>query len=157
MSGTVVIGVGNPTRGDDGFGIAVARALRERDHGGVRILERPGEATALLDAWSEAERVIVVDAASSDSPPGTIHRFEAHERPLPVSLLQSSTHGFGVACAVELARALGVLPGRVVVYAVAGRTFDLGSSLSPEVEAALPEVVDRILTEVRCVETLQEA
>ena len=54
--------------------------------------------------------------------------------------LRSSTHAFGVADAVELARALGRLPGRLDVYAIEGASFTAGDSLSPEVERAVDDL-----------------
>jgi hydrogenase maturation protease len=71
-------------------------------------------------------------------------RLEAHRRPLPASLRHASTHSFGPAEAVELARALGRLPPTVIVYAVEGHRFVPGGRLSPAVEAAIPQVVARI-------------
>ncbi len=144
----VVIGVGNPHRGDDGAGLAVAERLAARRPAGVDVLRSGGEPASLLDAWRGRERVVVVDATSGAGPPGTIHRFDAGRSPLPVSLRHASTHSFGLAAAVELARVLGRLPPRLVVYGIEGRAFEPGASLSPEVETAVEDVVARLLREV---------
>jgi hydrogenase maturation protease len=136
----MVIGVGNAWRGDDGAGLAVARRLRELSPAGVEVHELEGDATALVDTWSGADRVVVVDAAESGAPPGTVRRFDAHSGPLPVRSLRSSTHAFGVSDAVELARALGRLPGRLDVYAIEGATFTADDHLSPAVERAVAEL-----------------
>jgi hydrogenase maturation protease len=55
----------------------------------------------------------------------------------------------GLADAIELARALGALPPRVVAFGIEGRSFAAGSELTPEVEAAVDEVAESILEEVR--------
>jgi hydrogenase maturation protease len=136
----MVIGVGNTWRGDDGAGVAVARRLRELSPTGVEIRELEGDATGLVEAWSGADRVVVVDAAQSGAPPGTVRRFDACSGPLPVHSLRSSTHAFGVSDAVELARALGRLPGRLEVYAIEGVSFAAGDRLSPDVERAVGEL-----------------
>ena len=68
-------------------------------------------------------------------------------RPLPAVFSRSSTHSFGVAEAVELARALGRLPARVVVFGIEGRDFTPGEGLSPDVDAAVDEVVRRVTEE----------
>ncbi len=60
---------------------------------------------------------------------------------------RSSTHSFGVAEAVELARALGRLPARIVVFGIEGRDFAQGEGLSPDVDAAVDEVVRRVTEE----------
>ena len=57
--------------------------------------------------------------------------------PLPRGALGMSTHGFGLAEALELARALGQLPRRCIVYAIEGASFETGAPLSPEVAAAV--------------------
>jgi len=145
----VVIGVGNEYRSDDGAGIAVARRLRERFPTGVTILEESGEGAALIEAWQGATWVMLVDAVSSGAPPGTIHRLDAHAEPLPAGFFHYSTHAFSVAEAVELARSLGRLPPRVIVYGIEGENFNLGVELSPAVEAAVAAVVEQATEEVR--------
>ena len=54
----------------------------------------------------------------------------------------------GVAEASELARALGRLPARTIVYGIEGSRFDTGSPLSPEVEAATQSVAAAIRREL---------
>jgi hydrogenase maturation protease len=132
----IVIGVGNAWRGDDGAGLAVARRLRELSPAGVEVHEIEGDATALMDVWFGADRVVVVDAAQSGAAPGTVRRFDVRAAALPARLLRSSTHAFGVPDAIELARALGRLPATVDVYAIEGASFAAGDGLTPSVERA---------------------
>ena len=56
-----------------------------------------------------------------------------------------SSHGFGVAEAIALARALDVLPSQCIVYAVGMADLTIGAAPSPEVTAALDDVVARVL------------
>ena len=134
----LVIGVGNPWRGDDGAGIEVARRVR-----GVPF---EGDGTGLVDAWAGADEVVVVDAAAPGAAPGTIHRFDAAAAPLPAHRLRSSSHHFGVADAIELARSLDRLPRALRVYAVEGEDFGAGPTLSPAVRQAVDELVAELLT-----------
>ena len=71
-----VVGIGNPDRGDDGFGSTVARSLRGPVPPEVIILERRGDILALIDDWNSFSTVIIVDAMASIGEPGRIHRFE---------------------------------------------------------------------------------
>jgi hydrogenase maturation protease len=159
----IVIGIGNPNRGDDAAGPAVARSLRDvvtaapnldcaaaRPLPAVRpvIIEHQGEATALILEMTAAEQLFLVDACVSGAPPGTIHRFDVSSVPMPALASGYSTHGFGVAAAVELARALGLLPRLSVVYAIEGASFDRGAALSPLVANAAAEVVSRLRAEI---------
>jgi hydrogenase maturation protease len=136
----MVIGVGNAWRGDDAAGLLVARRLR----GAVEAREHEGDCTGLVEAWTGAGHVVVVDAAASGAPPGTVRRFDALLAPLPARSLRSSTHAFGVADAVELARALGRLPARLEVCAIEGADFAAGAALTPEVAAAVDELASAL-------------
>jgi hydrogenase maturation protease len=141
-----VIGIGNAWRNDDGAGLAVARLLDGLE--GADVIEREGEPTSLIDAWEGAEAVWLVDAVSSGAEPGTVHRHDASEQELPAQLFRTSTHHFGLAEAVELARAVGRLPGRTIVFGIEGKSFDTGETLSPEVEAASARVAEAVREEV---------
>ena len=148
MSQILVIGVGNPNRGDDALGLEAALRLAARALPGVRVTHCSGDAALLLSAWEGAQRVILVDAAQTGAAPGTIRRLEAQRGPLPAALLHASTHSLGVVEAVELARALGRLPASLTVYAVEGAHFGHGGRLSLAVEAVLGEVVEQVAAEV---------
>jgi hydrogenase maturation protease len=147
----MIVGVGNALRGDDGAGLEVARRVRQRpdaDHVLVRELE--GEGVRLLDLWTGARAVVLVDSVRSGVAPGTVHRVDATGGPLPAGLRTStSTHAVGVAEAIELARALGRLPNRLVVYGIEADAFDTGAELSPDVAAAVDRVADAVLGEAR--------
>lgn len=141
-----VIGAGRTDCGDDAAGALVARALRARLPECIAVVECPGEMYRLIEAWEGAEAVIVVDAVSSGAPPGTVYRLDAQRDPLPPDR-STSTHGFGLAAALELARALGLLPPRVVVYGIEGGDFGLGRPVTPRVHAAIDWVVALAATE----------
>ena len=76
--------------------------------------------------------------------PGTVHRFDAAAAPLPAAAVRSGTHAFGVADAVELARALGRLPARLDVYAIEGGSFAAGDGLTPAVARAVVTLAERL-------------
>jgi hydrogenase maturation protease len=140
-----VIGVGNAFGSDDAAGLAVARALTGRLRPGVSALEHEGDPSGLLDAWAGAELVVLVDATASGAKPGTVHVLDASERPLPAGLGGTSTHAFGVAQAIELARALGRLPPRVVVVGIEGERFTAGTTPTPAVAAAVEPACEAVL------------
>jgi hydrogenase maturation protease len=149
MTAPLVVGIGNGARGDDRAGIAVARLLRRcRPQDRAVVAESDGDVGAILDAFQGRERVILVDACHSGMAPGTVRRFQAHRHPLPASLEATSTHGLGLAAAIDLARTLGRLPADVTVYAIEGRTFAFGDRLSPEVRDAVFGVAGRIAREL---------
>ncbi|MBC7290590.1 MAG: hydrogenase maturation protease [Actinotalea sp.] len=136
----MVIGLGSPDRGDDGVGPVVAAevgALRLAD---VRVLTHE-DPTCLVELWAGADRVVVVDAVRSGAAPGTVHELDATAGVLAdrawARTGRGGTHAFGVAAAVELARALRRLPSRLVLVGVEGASFEPGAALSPAVVRAV--------------------
>lgn len=147
-SEVLVIGIGNPDRGDDAVGRVVAERLARQPPAGARVVETDGEVARLLSLLDEAAEVVIVDAASSEDSPGTVHRLDATSAAIPAAMFAMSTHAMGLAECLELARALGRMPRRCVVFAIAAATFDIGAPLSTGVAAAVDEVVARIRDEV---------
>ena len=145
MSRVVVIGVGNPYRGDDAAGLVAVERLQSRVPDGVSVLACEQEPTRIIDAWTGARAALIVDAVQSGAEPGTLHRVDASREPVPAHVFRSSTHAFGVGEAIELARALGRLPERIVVYGVEGATVAAGVGLTPQVETAVDGVVEALL------------
>jgi hydrogenase maturation protease len=134
---TLIVGLGRLDRGDDGVGPAVVAGLALDDRLDVEsmLLDDP---TALIDLWTGRELVIVVDAVSSGSPPGTIHTIDATTGPLPQRpWAASGSHAFGLGAAVELARVLGRLPDHLLLVGIEVETTDHGQALSPAVAAAV--------------------
>ena len=147
-SAVVVIGVGNPDRGDDAAGRRVAAALRVSAPPGVVVMDSDGDPAAIMDAWDGADLAVVVDAMVSGSAPGTVRRFDATETPLPISVHLASTHGMGAAEAIELARSLDRLPERLLVYGIEGTVFHPGMEMSQPVSDAVDIAKGMVLAEV---------
>lgn len=143
----VVIGVGNLDRGDDAAGRLVTRALAGALPAEVEIVECGGDGADLLELLENAEAAVVVDACTSGAAVGTVHRFDAVTSALPALRSGTTTHGFGLAEALELGRALGRLPGRCIVYAVEARRFGPGEPPSPAVRRAVRAAAARIEAE----------
>jgi hydrogenase maturation protease len=131
----LVVGFGNPDCGDDAAGPLVARLLAGRID--ARVLERHGDALALLDEWLGAEALVLIDAAAPMGTPGRIHSIDIAVADLPRDLAVGSTHAFGLPEAVALSRRLGSLPARAVVYAIEGVCFDPGAPVCPAVTEAV--------------------
>jgi hydrogenase maturation protease len=121
--------------------------LQEHPLDGVTIRLASGEGTALLALWQDTDAVVLVDAVCTGAMPGTLHRFAVGTQPLPAIFSRVSTHAFGVAEAIELARALRQLPPALVVYGVEGASFETGAGLSMVVAAMVPQAVARVRQE----------
>jgi hydrogenase maturation protease len=79
-------------------------------------------------------------------------RFDATEGPLPPFVSATSTHALGLGDAIELARTLGRLPSRLIVYAIEGARFGAGDALTPAVAAAVETTAEAALGERRAAE-----
>jgi len=143
----IVIGIGNEFRSDDALGILVAREFRRRAGESISVREMSGEGTSLLESWGPDDCVWLIDAVSSGSPPGTIHRIDATQTQLPAWFF--SSHAFGVAEAVELARTLGRLPRRLILCGIEAGEFKEGVGLSDRVLRSVPELVTMIQEELK--------
>ena len=148
---TRVIGVGSPF-GDDRAGWEVAAALeatlRSAGVSSLRIeihaCDRPG--AALVRLLAGVQHAVIIDAAlSAGSRAGSIRWLGDHEIAARRAV---SSHGFGLAEALALARALGDAPSRVSVLAISTTHLD-GEALSDPVRAAVPVAVQEILTHIR--------
>nr|MBN2276445.1 hydrogenase maturation protease [candidate division Zixibacteria bacterium] len=145
----VVIGIGNDFRSDDVAGLFIARKIRESALEGVRVIEGVSDGTSLIDAWNEAKTAVVIDCVVSGAKPGHIYRFEPLHEDLPAEyFIGYSTHAFSVAESIKLARALGQLPNRLVVYGIEGGVFKTGSGMSAEVAEAADNLVKQIASEI---------
>jgi len=144
----LIIGIGNAYRGDDAVGLRVAQDIKKEALVHVTVSEQSGDGISLMDSWKDSDAVILIDAVYSGAKPGTIHRFDAHTQPIPSKFFHYSTHAFGVAEAIELARALKQLPPHLIVYGIEGKCFEAGIKLSWEAEKAVEEVMMRVQQDI---------
>ena len=144
----LVVGMGNPDRGDDGVGALVVRSVAGRLPADVSLVVRSGDALSLIEDWDGFDALVCVDAAEPVAMPGRIHRIDLASDQLVREMSFASSHAFGVAETIELARTLGLAPREMVVYAIEGACFDLGASITAEVAAAADEVAGRVVAEV---------
>ncbi|AEY94037.1 hydrogenase maturation protease [Streptomyces hygroscopicus subsp. jinggangensis 5008] len=148
----VVIGVGNPLRGDDGVGPATVEALRGRVPDDTVLTVSDGEPARMLDLWRGADTVFVVEALRTrPARPGELHTLTAADAADAAdrTAATASTHALGLGECLALAEALGQLPQRLVVHAMEVADVELGAPLSEAVRSALPELIDRVAASVR--------
>lgn len=141
----LIIGIGNDYRKDDAAGLLVARELRKQLPQRIQVLECSGACIELIDLWAGASVVVLVDAVASSAEPGTIYRLEVRNRPIPSYLFHYSTHDFNLAETIELARTLGKLPPKVVVFGIEGADFGQGEGLSEDMARATKWVIQSVL------------
>lgn len=140
MDGTLVIGIGNPWRRDEGAGPAVAARLDGR----ARTLTLLGSGSDLIEAWHSVDRVVVIDVMQSGASPGTLRRFDAQAGPLPAGAFRCPGYRFGLAEAIEMARILGCLPSRLEVWGIEAGDLGQGPGLTDAVEEAVTRLASEL-------------
>ena len=142
---SLVIGIGNRSRGDDAVGPEVASRVAQLGltEVAVVVLDEP---IALVEQLGTHDDVVVVDAIDPRGHPGRVHVRHLGSAPLRREPPALGSHGLGVAHAVELARALGLLPKRLTLVGVEARTFRLGDPLSAQVRGSLDDAAAAVVT-----------
>lgn len=142
MNGSaLVIGFGNPLRGDDGAGWqAVTLLAGDSRLAGARLLARHQLTPELAADLAQARLAVFIDArADGPAEPGTmsVDRLEPGDAPPP-----GWSHHLEPGVLVGLAAALyGVAPPAFLIT-VTGAYFGHSDQLSPAVGRALPKTVD---------------
>ncbi|MFH1775750.1 MAG: hydrogenase maturation protease [Chloroflexota bacterium] len=150
MMKTLLIGLGNPILGDDGVGIYVVRAVRERYHGGdLSIVEASLAGLDMLDMLAGYDRVIVVDAIQTTAgKAGQIFRLA----PADFDAVQhsGSPHDIDFTTALKLGEKLGMsLPREIVIFGIeAGDVTIFSEECTPRVQEAIPAAVDMVIGEL---------
>jgi hydrogenase maturation protease len=145
----LVLGLGNPLRGDDGIGPRVIEALNRRGlPEGATALDAGTGGLDLLQVLEGWERAIIIDAADVGREPGQFVRFTPDEARFVGSQDAMSLHNAGLAEVLALADAVGQPLPEMVIFGVQPEKIGWGERLSEAVEAALPALVDAVLDEV---------
>jgi len=136
----LIIGYGNPLRGDDGIGQKIAQMLEERLQDKHIQVESVFQLTPeWVERISQAQFVVFIDAGM-DGEVGTIRQ----------GFVRAET-GEGVfthnVCPETLLRAALALYGAAppgLLISIAGESFDYSAELSPQLERVLPELAEQV-------------
>ncbi len=140
---TLVLALGNPLRGDDGIGAAILSAL-PAVLSGVTLLEGGTPGLELVLTLRGYDRVIILDAADMGQPPGTWRRFTPDALQAVDPALRGTLHDAGLAEALALGAALGVLPPEIIILGIQPGEIGWSPGLTPQVAAAIPNVCDAV-------------
>ena len=149
MTDTLVLGLGNPLRGDDGVGPVVIGWLRERGlPSGVTVVDEGIASPELVLTLESYRRAIIVDAADMGCAPGEWVRFTPDRVQLKGNNSALSLHTAGLADVLALGAALGQLPDEVIIFGVQPAQLEWSPGLSAGVQAAVPVVGRAVLQEI---------
>ena len=145
---TLILGVGSPLRRDDGIGPAVIRLLEENKNGyklpnGTDILDGGTDGLGLIEYLKEYKKVIIIDAVEMKQLPGTIKVFTPDEAVLSINNDALSTHGFGIAELIKLAKELDINP-HLIIVGIQPEDAGYGERLSTVMESKVYELLETI-------------
>ena len=142
---TLVIGVGNLLRTDDGVGIHLINRLSKL-HPEIDTFDAAMGSVEILEAMKGYERVIIVDSIETGAEPGTIYRINLTSGEKPPVITYS--HGTDVPTILELGRQLygEAMPKDVILIAIeAEDTITIDDKLTGRVQEATDDVLQYIL------------
>jgi hydrogenase maturation protease len=143
MAPLLILGCGNPLRGDDAVAWRAAELLADSLRDTDALVRTSHQLTPeLAEAISQARQVIFLDADCGRRPGEVALRAL---KPAS-SLSELFTHQLTPERLLALAKRLyGRCPEAVLISVGAG-SFDFGAALSPQVEAALPALLEKLHT-----------
>lgn len=145
-----VMGIGNILMRDDGAGVRALEAL-QRGYTfppNVRLVDAGTTVFHNMGIMAESEKMIVLDAVKLDGPPGAVYRFNTDEYRVKMPR-QASSHDVGLLNALSMMQLIDQKPPEVIVIGVQpGEYSTWGETLTPEVSAAVPEMVTRTLNQL---------
>jgi hydrogenase maturation protease len=143
----LILGIGNVLMGDEGIGVHVVRHLQSMPlPAGVECLDGGTGSFALLEPMQRAKKVILIDATIDGSPAGTVRRLRPRfSKDYPRTL---TAHDIGLKDLLDAFYLLGN-PPEVILYAVSITALqEVGTELSPEIMAVVPEVARKVAEEL---------
>ncbi len=146
---TVVVGIGNTIRGDDGVGIRLVRKLRGSLPPQFEIKESATAGFELLDFILGYDRAVLVDAVQTPGGvAGQVYRFPLQEYSRSSQLPFS--HSLTIRQLVEIGRVLGgsKMPAVEIVAVEAKQINDFSETLSPELEDKLDGIAEAVRSEI---------
>ena len=143
----VILGVGNVLLTDDGAGVHAARVLQERlaHHTAVTVLDAGTLSFTLAPLIENAQRLIILDAAQLQRPPGSIQCFLNEALDGFLSRGRLSVHEIGLRDLLDIARLAGKLPRQRALIGIQPQSLGWGTEPTPPVAAALDAMIQSAL------------
>ncbi|MBT3224281.1 MAG: hydrogenase maturation protease [Proteobacteria bacterium] len=151
MAKTLILGLGNPVRSDDGVGIRVVEQLKGRLSPQVNLeidIDWAGTAgLGILETIAGYDRLIVVDAIECGEEPGTVLKMGLSDLELRGTEHAFSSHEADFVTTLKLGAKLGLpLPTHISIVAVQVADVACFSEVcTPAVEKAIPKAIQVVL------------
>jgi hydrogenase 3 maturation protease len=129
----VILGIGNPLRGDDSLGLEIVKRLRGKLPKNVTVIEGGLTPENFIGKIKKIKpsHVLLVDAAHFGGEPGEIRLIRLKQ----TSGVTISTHSISLSVLAELIR--GETNAKIMLLGIEPGNLNLGVEISPEIEEAI--------------------
>lgn len=145
----LLLGLGNSIMTDDGIGPQMIDYLQNSGKlpEGVRLMDGGTLGLDLLPYLEDVKNLLIVDAVELGAEPGTLVRLTGEDVPAAIEN-KLSPHQMGLKDLLAVARLMGCLPENVTLFGMQPASLELGTELSPPVQAAFPKLAGLLLDEL---------
>jgi len=141
----LILGAGNPLRRDDGVGVRIAQELEKQGMPqSVHVLDIGTGGLGFIDRMRGIPKVVFLDAVEMGERPGTVRVFTQQEMQKAPEKIQVSLHEIDLPQLLLFASLQGRSP-EILVVAIQPKDLGWGTGLSPELERAVPDIVEYVL------------
>lgn len=143
----LILGCGNLLLKDEGIGVHLVEALKQKDlPENVTIIDGGTAGFDLISFIQQAEKVVIVDAVKAGGEPGDIYCFGPEDFETENSL-KTSLHDINLKGIFRIIRKIGSLPN-IKIIGVEPQEIAYGTELSPKLKEMLPKISKIVLKEI---------
>ena len=142
----LVLGLGNTLQTDEGIGVHVVNYIKQKNCiKNVEIVDGGTHSFNLAEPIENADKLVIVDTAELDSPPGSIKVFEGIEMDAFIAHgKKSSAHEIGLKDVLSIALLQGKLPAHRALVGIQPEKFGWGDQPTEKVAEAIPKACCKV-------------
>lgn len=150
MDKIIVLGIGNVLLADEGIGVFAVKVLEEcfEFPSSVELVDGGVGSFQLLPYIEKAKKLLVIDAISQGSPPGTLHKFTKETLPKQV-LEKLSIHEVSFLDILTLAEMRGFFPEELVVLGLEPANLEMNYGFSDPVKHNFIRLIESVLLQLK--------
>lgn len=141
------MGVGNVLLRDEGFGVKLLYLMKARYEfpENVVLIDGGTAGIFLSPEIDYLDKLLIVDVVKAKGNPGDIKVYEKEDFFIDRLPLKLSPHQLGLQEVLLLNEIKGTCPEDVKLLGIIPKSIETGTGLTPELEAKLPEVEEKVL------------
>ena len=148
----LILGVGNILLKDEGVGVRVIEAMQKMEMPpDVELCDGGTAGADLLDIISDRRKLIIIDSADADFPPGTILKMGPQDLAIE-DRAEISLHEFAVTQTLHAAAQLKCSPKETVIFGIKPFEISCSTELSPQIAALIQPLIKVVLAEAALIQ-----